>query len=458
MLVMLSIVSSSFVALTMALSGAMSAHASARWRSAFNGIANAEIETMRALPYDDLGVLQTDPDFAAAYPSGRFEEGDAAVVTSSSAPRVVTVVTSAAGGLPTPYTIRRWVTWSPTAGVQGFKRIIVRVEWPERRSTATVRLQSSRYPGGQGTAVGGSNQPPSAALAISAPSPTYVGSQVTFDGRGSSDPDADPLVYEWDFGDGSPRLTGPATTPHAYTSAGLFAVQLTVSDGRGASATAIDSVTVLAQGLLNLPPEASFTLSPSTGVGPLTVNFDAGASLDPNGSGDIAAYTWNWGDGSPPGRGINASHVFTVISAPVTYVVELVVTDNAGATGRTTRTVTVSPLNCSVADGWFRNAETNPTKNDVLVGPGNKPVSNSFTFFATTNSACTTVTGRLTHSAGTLVVTLDLQSEVAGVKAWKGTGTVGTAVRFNTGSNQTGEIRAPSATGEHTFTFPFGVH
>ena len=39
--------------------------------------------------------------------------------------------------------------------------------------------------------------------------------------RGSSDPDDDPLTYDWDFGDGSPHSSA-ATPNHTYTTAGNY--------------------------------------------------------------------------------------------------------------------------------------------------------------------------------------------------------------------------------------------
>ena len=56
---------------------------------------------------------------------------------------------------------------------------------------------------------------------------------VQFDGAGSSDPDNDPLTYEWDFqNDGTPDSTAVAPT-HQYTTAGVFFAKLTVRDGKG---------------------------------------------------------------------------------------------------------------------------------------------------------------------------------------------------------------------------------
>lgn len=56
---------------------------------------------------------------------------------------------------------------------------------------------------------------------------------VQFNGGGSSDPDNDPLTYEWDFqNDGTPDSTALSPT-HLYTSAGVYFAKLTVRDGKG---------------------------------------------------------------------------------------------------------------------------------------------------------------------------------------------------------------------------------
>ncbi len=56
---------------------------------------------------------------------------------------------------------------------------------------------------------------------------------VQFNGSGSTDPDNDPLTYEWDFqNDGTPNSTAVAPT-HLYTTAGVYSAKLTVRDGKG---------------------------------------------------------------------------------------------------------------------------------------------------------------------------------------------------------------------------------
>jgi hypothetical protein len=80
------------------------------------------------------------------------------------------------------------------------------------------------------------NQPPTA----DANGPYYgdEGSPVTFDGTGSSDPDGDPLTYDWDFGDGSPIAYDAGPTPsHTYDDNGVYDICLTVTDPGGLSDT-----------------------------------------------------------------------------------------------------------------------------------------------------------------------------------------------------------------------------
>jgi PKD repeat protein len=123
-----------------------------------------------------------------------------------------------------------------------------------------------------------------------------------------------------------------------FTDAGLapgssHTYQIVASDpfGRQASSQSA-TVTVAGTPTTNMPPTASFS---STTNG-LTVSLNASASSDPDGT--ITSYAWNFGDGSS-GSGTPASHTYAVGG---TYTIILTVTDNAGATGTTSRQITVS--------------------------------------------------------------------------------------------------------------------
>ena len=83
---------------------------------------------------------------------------------------------------------------------------------------------------------------------------------------------------------------------------------------------------------VNKVPVASFTTTPTD----LTVAVNGTASADPDGT--IASYAWDFGDSST-GTGVTASRTY---AAGGTYTVKLTVTDDKGATGSTTKTVTVT--------------------------------------------------------------------------------------------------------------------
>jgi len=86
----------------------------------------------------------------------------------------------------------------------------------------------------------GGNQPPKA-VADATPQDTTAGTEVTFDARGSSDPDDDvgSLNYDWEFGDGTSG--SGETVGHVYGSAGEYTAELSVSDDESAET---DEVTV----------------------------------------------------------------------------------------------------------------------------------------------------------------------------------------------------------------------
>jgi len=173
------------------------------------------------------------------------------------------------------------------------------------------------------------NQPPTASFTFSPANP-LPNQWITFDGRGSSDPDGTITSWAWNFGDGA---TGTGSQiQKRYSSGGTYTVALTVTDNRGATATTTRTVTV---GTPNQPPTASFTFSPANPDPGENVTFNASASSDPDGS--IVTYSWSFGDGTT-GTGMPITKAYTLVGV---YVVTLTVTDNLGATGTTTRTIQV---------------------------------------------------------------------------------------------------------------------
>ncbi|WP_299611168.1 PKD domain-containing protein [uncultured Tateyamaria sp.] len=114
---------------------------------------------------------------------------------------------------------------------------------------------------------------------------------VVLDASGSADADGDPLVYTWDFGDGSAPRTGQTIT-HVYPRSGTFPVTLRVDDGTGVSnASAIDATTVV----VNARPFANAGGNRDVCSG-APILFDASNSVDPDGG--LLNYAWDFGDGT----------------------------------------------------------------------------------------------------------------------------------------------------------------
>jgi PKD repeat protein len=101
------------------------------------------------------------------------------------------------------------------------------------------------------------NHPPSASFTAT-PTSGKAPLTVNFDASGSSDPDGDALIYDWDFGDGT--LSSGPTGVHIYESAGAYSMSLTVSDGFGGSDTSSAGISVTS-GTVVMPPYCPATLN-----------------------------------------------------------------------------------------------------------------------------------------------------------------------------------------------------
>ncbi len=112
-----------------------------------------------------------------------------------------------------------------------------------------------------------SNRPPVAAAAAN----TLFGTSpltVQFTGDNSSDPENEPLIYEWNFGDGSPINNEPNPTHTFIDNSGSprkFTVTLTVRDNMGVTDQKILSISIN-----NTPPQVEITSPPNNYLYPLT--------------------------------------------------------------------------------------------------------------------------------------------------------------------------------------------
>jgi PKD repeat protein len=113
--------------------------------------------------------------------------------------------------------------------------------------------------------------------------------------------------------------------------------------------------------LLNQVPLASFSALPVTGEAPLTVQFNASGSSDPDGGS--LSFSWRFGDGQS-GIGEIIAHTFNDSGQ---FTVELTVTDDAGAQSTAYQTILVTDL----GDAPVAQISASPTS-------GGYPLSVSF--------------------------------------------------------------------------------
>lgn len=115
--------------------------------------------------------------------------------------------------------------------------------------------------------------------------------QVDFDAAGSSDPDGDFLLFEWDFGDGA---TGSGeSTSHVYGDAGIFTATVTVIDAIGKTDTETVIIEVTSPGLEGTYfDNMDLTAPVLTRIDP-TIDFDWGSgSPDPSIGADTFSARW----------------------------------------------------------------------------------------------------------------------------------------------------------------------
>ena len=187
------------------------------------------------------------------------------------------------------------------------------------------------------------NEPPTADAGDAYTADEGMG--VGFDGSRSFDPDGDPLIYDWDFGDGSAHGFG-ATPVHVYADNGTYSVTLTVDDGHGG----VDVASTTAS-IGNVRPQVNAG-APSSIQSGQTLNF-SGTITDAGAADTPSSWTLDWGDGTAPLTGsapvpgsVLAAHTYYGTG---TFTLQLAVTDKDGAVGTGRRTVTVDPRSVMIA-------------------------------------------------------------------------------------------------------------
>ena len=179
------------------------------------------------------------------------------------------------------------------------------------------------------------NQPPAAALSVSAPvgnsptgGPLTPPVTVTASTAGSVDVDGTIVASAINFGDGSATVSA-ASASHTYTKNGTFTIAATVTDNLGAVASKSATIVV---GTPSAPLAAAITATPNSAYAPATVNVSAAGS-----TGAIASSVLSFGDGTTA-SGLTASHKYSTAGV---YTLTAKITNSSGASSSATTTVTL---------------------------------------------------------------------------------------------------------------------
>ena len=216
---------------------------------------------------------------------------------------------------------------------------------------------------------------PSAALGAE-PQEGEAPLMVQFDLSQSEDPDGVIEEYSLQFGDGKSTSGTDIldVIEHEYKTAGEYSASLEVTDDDDLSSSTSTTITVTEPPPENQLPSASITTDKDTGTAPVTLQFSAGESSDPD--GNIESYRWEFGDGTTS-RGSEVSHRYEQAGD---YTVKLTVTDDRDGTATAEKTVTIDPATYfvgeSASNGSVRislqDAELTETIDGWEAGAGNQ--------------------------------------------------------------------------------------
>lgn len=308
------------------------------WRDGCVGDYNLGVRSFRLFKNDPNGASVTIPVTPGVATSFQVSTSDDPLVyalVSSPAAASGTLSTNFPVAAQTYYKPAPAMTFTPAAGFCGTDTLVYQAnDLVDPLTTYTITFSNPCD----------ANQAPTAECTVTTPPPYTVGQTIAFSGTTSSDPDAgDTLTYAWTFPSGAPPTAVTSAPTASWSTAGTYAVSLTVTDQDGlASAPDQCSVAVGSGGGTPPPPPppstgcvaAAFTVQDGTVEVGTTVGFTDTSSP---GTGAIVAWHWELGDGHSA-TGKSVTHAY---GSPANYVVRLVVEDANGCVAVAERQVQV---------------------------------------------------------------------------------------------------------------------
>ncbi len=215
-----------------------------------------------------------------------------------------------------------------------------------------------------------------------------VGENITLDGTGSTDPENDPLTYEWSvtLPDGSTDSTldtqdpaHPVFVPNMY---GDYVVKLIVSDGINSSAPFESIITATANDpppIINLPPTAHFVALSSPWFAGKSITLDGSGSTDPE--KDSLTYVWSvtLPDGSTDSALDTQDPELPFIpNVDGDYVVKLIVNDETNASAPVESIITIGKNLSPIVDFDAPSSPWSVNESIILDGTESTDPENEF--------------------------------------------------------------------------------
>jgi aryl-phospho-beta-D-glucosidase BglC (GH1 family)/PKD repeat protein len=122
------------------------------------------------------------------------------------------------------------------------------------------------------------------------------------------------------------------TTTNVALSAGIQVMRVYMDAGN----FNIGTITISKSGVVNNNPVARVTATPTSGVAPVAVSFNASTSTDAD--GDALTYAWTFGDGAT-GTGVTPSHTYSTAGS---YTATVTASDGKGGTGSASIAISVT--------------------------------------------------------------------------------------------------------------------
>jgi peptide/nickel transport system substrate-binding protein len=172
----------------------------------------------------------------------------------------------------------------------------------------------------------------------------------------ASDPEAAPLTYTWDFGDGTnPATTTQGSVKHTFATEGVYQVKVRVADAEWPSCASMTAT--IHPAAANQPPVANLDVNfPVSGHGWVDESLTLQVTVHDS-EGDPLTITWDFGDGQTATNDVTSTATDKIVTQTHTYseagdfTVNVTTTDGQPGAGHVQLTSATVPIQSRPTEG-----------------------------------------------------------------------------------------------------------